>query len=97
MIIELKWQGKDILLVGDFNIHNFQPDTDTKAVANDARLNELLCIISAAGLHSYNNILNYQSKTLDLVLSTLNTVMVTEGISLTERPDKYHPPLEITI
>ena len=97
MIMELVTQGNDVLIVGDFNIRQFKPNIDRNGVVRNARLNELLLIIDAAGLYSHNSILNHQDNTLDLVLSNLRSVVVEKGSSLTGKSDVYHSPLEITI
>ena len=89
--------GNDVLIVGDFNIRQYKPDIDKNEVYADCKLNELLSIINAAGLHSHNTILNHQNNTLDLVLSNLDSIVVHRGSSLTDIPDAYHPPLEIVI
>ena len=97
MIIQLAMQEKDILLVGDFNIRAFTPEISKNEMMNNSKLRELFCFTRAAGLQSHNNVLNHQGKTLDLVLSNLRTVTVTEASPLAEPPDKYHPPLDIVL
>ena len=85
-----------ILVVGDFNICQFQSEIDENET-KDARLNKLLHVIDVAGLFSYNTIKNHQWKTLDLVLSNLQSIKVSEGSLLIHLPDEYHPPLEIEL
>jgi len=97
MILEVLMHGNDVLIVGDFNIRQYKPDIDKNEVFTDDRLNELISIINTAGLHSYNTVFNHQNNTLDLVLSNLDPIVVHRGSSLIDKPDVYHPPLEIVI
>ena len=48
-------------------------------------------------LSSHNDVKNSLNRTLDLVLSNFTSVVVKEGVSLTEQVDKYHPPLTINL
>ena len=96
MILEFTVKGYDVFVLGDFNIHHFALDEKEENETRDDRLEELLYYINVTGLQSHNTITNHQNKTLDLVLSNSNSIVVTRSISLTKYPDKYHPPLEIS-
>ena len=94
---DLTKRGHDILIAGDFYIREFKIATDNRSTTRDPRLNELLSIMQITGLQSYNSVHNHQGKTLDLVLSNLDSLTVSESTSIVEHPDRYHPPLEITL
>ena len=96
-IADLTERGHDVLIAGDFNIREFKIATDNRSTTRDPRLNELLSIMQITGLQSYNSVPNHQGKTLDLVLSNLDSLIVNEGSSIVKHPNRYHPPLEITL
>ena len=96
-IIELVLRGKDVLILGDFNVSNFESSMQVReGCASDRRLVELIELLNITGLSSCNTVRNHLGRTLDIVLSNVSA-MVEQGASLTSYPDAYHPPLEIIL
>lgn len=81
-------------MVGYFNILQYSPNNvplDSNLVANMVEFHLF------RNLNSRNYILNHLVKTLDLVLTDIDELMVEQGDSLTQNPDPYHPPLLISL
>lgn len=84
----LTWSAANVDENNDFHLTPSNP-YDTKS--------RLLCrYLSLCNLYQVNPILNYQSRILDLVLSSTPHILVTEGSPLS-REDRYHPPLEMMV
>lgn len=97
-IISLVSSGVDILILGDFNIPSFDHRKQTEIEAtSDKCLLELFDLIQAANVRSFNTVVNYQGKTLDLILSNVSAVKVELSDSIVQRVDKYHPPLQLEV
>jgi hypothetical protein len=98
-IIRLVSEGASVLIMGDFNVPSFyywyckimnvNGDNTVDEVVTEKRSSELIDLIHVAGLRSFNNVLNYRNKTLDLVLSNIFTVSVAKGDSFTTCVDMY--------
>lgn len=85
----------DILTFGHFNLPVFGHNTDFSNGNNYCT--ELFYFININNLLLKNNILNQQGITLDLVLSTIDSVAVHNNPDSLVSVDAYHTVLEINV
>lgn len=92
----------EFILIGDFNTHKitwnqsqnvnaFQPSN-----AGDYKAQLLSDTINVCNLLQFNNVANYNSRYLDLVISSLKTIVVKEEEPIC-RFEGHHPALSITL
>lgn len=86
----------NVIIIGDFNLPDYKDeDFINNIVANNA-LEQLKHFTDFNNLRNFNSILNFQDKTLDLVLSNtvVNVFKIDEPLVV---EDKYHPALQINV
>lgn len=88
--------GCDVIILGDFNLPLITNSTFNLYNGNNKyiRIKEL---IDYMNLTSFNNIQNTHAKTLDLVLSKINNILVTDVNDPLTNIDDFHPPLLIVV
>lgn len=84
-------KNERIIVLGDFNL----PITGTQCDLSKQNkiCKQLLFFMRMYSLKSYNNIVNFQGRTLDLLLSDIDNLYVTEESVSLINIDRYHPAL----
>lgn len=82
-----------ILVIGDFNLQVFGSGYDLAQGGEACK--QLLFFGRLHNLTSKNNVLNFQGKTLDLVLSDISDLVVKQEYNSLVKIDRYHPALLI--
>lgn len=84
-----------IIILGDFNLQIYGMFSDLNS--GDIINKELLLFMNINNLFLKNNIRNFQGKTLDLIISDMDSVSVNECDEPLVRVDPYHPALEAEV
>lgn len=85
------------VICGDFNLPNLQWNAKGDVLFNSCNsvANDLIDCLSYCSFIQYNFILNHNGRTLDLMLSNVDTVMVNQCNDPLSNIDQHHPPLDI--
>lgn len=96
--------GKNIMIIGDFNIPEFDDNTN---INGNTQVYEIHKLMNTLNLESFNKIKNSNSRTLDLCLTNIskqfsirrkktnvNIEKADEGLV---KADRHHPPLVINV
>jgi hypothetical protein len=85
-------ENDNVIIVGDFNLNVFEKNYDLSS--GDNLCKELLFFLDIHDFKLKNNILNFQSKTLDLVITNVGNTEVFRADDPLVQEDVYHPELE---
>lgn len=87
----------DAIILGDFNLGFIRWNSECEGSHaiptdyNNALGHALVDFISLNSLYQYNKLYNSDNRILDLVLSTLSTVVISQPLELISRLDPKHP------
>lgn len=84
-----------VVILGDFNLPIYGLDYHLNEGDNLCR--ELSIFLNLNNFNLKNNVLNFQNKTLDLVISNIDNVEVTRCEDQLVAEDPYHPAIEVRI
>lgn len=87
------FRNERLLLLGDFNLPITGVQCDLKKENNICK--QLLFFMRMHSLASVNNVINFKGRTLDLVLTDINDLEVSEESLPMVNIDRYHPALNI--
>lgn len=88
----LNLSNEQLIILGDFNLHIYGENFDL-STGNEI-CKQLMFFCNLHNIVLKNNILNCDNRTLDLVLSNIDSMGVKEEHPVVKK-DKYHPPLGI--
>lgn len=84
-----------ILIFGDYNLNNFDWTVDYSLVTHPTAIVVVNSFIQYLNLKQFNFIKNKNSRTLDLIFSDIDKIMVNKGCSFVPLADEHHPPLDL--
>jgi len=90
-------QKSDIIILGDFNLHQLSNYMNDKRSVNlDPLETYVLNRVTFLNLEQFNQVKNHSQRTLDLIFTSIETTKVSKSEVEIVEPDKHHPCLEVS-